>query len=66
MYTERYILRYIEERKVSMNKVKEDTGIDLERLKEKEMELTAGEFFELCVYLSLSPEDVLNWVLLQL
>lgn len=66
MYTERYILRYIEERKVSMDKVKEDTGIDLEKLKEKEMELTASEFFELCVYLSLSPEDVLNWVLLQL
>lgn len=65
MYAEKYILRHIEECNISENKVKEDTGIDLERLREQEMELTAGEFFELCVYLDLSPDEVLDWVLLQ-
>ncbi len=66
MYTEKYILKYIEECKISKDKIKEDTGIDFGRIEEMGLELTAGEFIVLCPYLKLSPEEVMNWVLLQL
>lgn len=65
MYAEEYILRHMEKCEISKDKVKEDTGIDFYKIEEKKLELTAGEFIELCMYLSLSPEDIMNWVLLQ-
>lgn len=58
MYAEKYILDYVEKYSVSKNKIKEETGIDLDVVEKHHLELAAGDFLNLCLYLKLSPEDI--------
>lgn len=58
MYAEKYILDYVEKYSVSKNKIKEETGIDLDAVEKHHLELAAGDFLSLCLYLKLSPEDI--------
>jgi DNA-binding Xre family transcriptional regulator len=58
MYAEKYILEDIERRNLSLDKIKEETGIDVAVLMEEGQELTALDFLNLCIYLRISPEDI--------
>lgn len=64
MYVERYILNYVERCHLSRDKIREDIGIDLEKIDRNQLELTAEEFIKLCMYLQLSPEEITEWMLL--
>lgn len=63
MYVEQYILDHVERCNVSRDKIKEDIGIDLEKIEKNQLELTAEEFIQLCMYLRLSPEEITEWML---
>lgn len=63
MYVEQYILDHVERCNVSRDKIKEDIGIDLEKIEKNQLELTAEEFIQLCMYLRLSPEKITEWML---
>jgi hypothetical protein len=64
MYAEKYILEDIERRNLSVDKIKEETGIDVTVLMDEGQELTALDFLNLCVYLRISPEDIRESMLL--
>jgi hypothetical protein len=60
MYAEKYILEDIERRNISLDKIKEETGIDVTVLMDEGQELNALDFLNLCIYLRISPEDIGN------
>lgn len=63
MKTERYLLEYITSSNLSTEQVKSDTGIDIVDLVRNNGELMAEEFLQMCVYLEINPDDVMNEII---
>lgn len=63
MKAENYILQYILQHNISLVRIEDDTGINLNNVVCKGKDLLADEFITLCVYLGISPDDIRNKVL---
>lgn len=63
MKAENYLLQYILQHNISLGKIEDDTGINLNSVVCKGKELLADDFLTLCVYLGISPDDIRNQVL---
>ena len=63
MKVEQYIKKYIEEHDISVEKVKNETGLDLDNIFEKNDNLLADDFLRLCVYLGITPEEIGDQIL---
>ena len=51
------VVRYLEDNHISAMQIEHDLGISADKLtREKDMELDAAEFLELCRYLNVRPE----------
>lgn len=62
MKAENYLLQYILDHNISLAKIEDDTGINLNGVVSKGKDLLADEFVILCVYLGISPDEVKNRV----
>lgn len=64
MKAEKYLMNYIEQSNISTGQVKADLGIDMDMLMKQQQELLADEFIQLCLYLGVNPDEVMNAVVL--
>lgn len=64
MRAEKYLMNYIEQSNISKGQVKADLGIDMDTLVNEHQELLADEFIQLCLYLGINPDEVMNAVVL--
>lgn len=62
MKAEKYLLDYIIKSNIPMERVKKDVGIDVQALVSSKTELMADEFIQLCIYLGVNPDDMMNEV----
>lgn len=62
MKAEKYLLDYIIKSNIPMERVKNDVGIDVQALVSSKTELMADEFIQLCMYLGVNPDDMMNEV----
>ena len=54
-----YFLEYFEKNRINIKEISEKTGIKIHKIsKEYKTPLTAEEFFRLCVFLRISPEEI--------
>lgn len=62
MKAEKYLLDYMIKTNIPMERVKKDVGIDVQALVNSKKELMADEFIQLCIYLGVNPDDMINEV----
>lgn len=60
MKAERYLLGYIMKSDIPVDRVKSDIGIDIAEVVRNNRELMADEFIQMCIYLGINPDDVMN------
>lgn len=60
MKAERYLLEYMKNANVTTEEMKNSIGIDMQVFEDGKKELMADEFIEVCIYLGVSPDEVLN------
>lgn len=58
MKAEKYLLDYIVSHHISLERIMNDTGIDIEKRVRLKQDLIAEEFLTLCTYLGIRPEDI--------
>lgn len=63
MKAENYLYNYISECNISVEQVKNDIGIDIEKILSGKNELMVDEFLRLCIYLKITPEEVISQIL---
>lgn len=63
MKAEKYLLEHIMRHDISMEKVEQDTGINVKKVLYEEKELQADDFFSLCVYLGVTPDEISDQIL---
>lgn len=63
MKAENYLLQHILDHNISLVKIEDDIGVNLNGVVSKGKELSADEFMTLCVYLGISADEVKNKVL---
>ncbi|MCM1157485.1 MAG: hypothetical protein NC300_08010 [Bacteroidales bacterium] len=63
MKAEKYLLKHIAEHNLSLERIKQETGIDLQAQAEEGKELQADDFLRLCVYLGITVEEVSDQIL---
>ena len=57
-----FFLEYFEKHRINKAWISEKTGIDITKISEEyRQELTASEFLELCAFLQIEPELVLEY-----
>ena len=58
-----FFLEYFEKNRISKMWISENTGIKISKISENYRQpLTGAEFLELCLFLNIKPEDVLEWI----
>ncbi len=60
MKAENYLLEYILKSDISTERIKSDIGIDIAERVHSNGELMADEFMQMCIYLGINPDDVMN------
>lgn len=60
MKAEKYLFDYMIKSNIPMERVKKDVGIDVQALVSSKTELMADEFIQLCIYLGVNPDDMMN------
>lgn len=63
MKAEKYLLDYMKQYSITPKKMKNDIGIDMEIFIDGKDELMADEFIRACIYLGVSPDEVLKAIL---
>ena len=57
-----FFIKYFDENEIKIKWISEKTGIDIAKISEEyRQELTASEFLELCAFLQIEPELVLEY-----
>lgn len=62
MKTEKFLLEHIREHGISEEILERELGFSLEKLVDAKEELPADRFLELCRYLGITPEQVIDRV----
>ena len=62
MKAEKYLLDYMLQCNISQKQVETDKGFNIEKMIQNKQELKADEFIDLCAYLNVDPDDVMNAV----
>lgn len=63
MKAEKYIIHYLREHNIAYDKIKQDIGIDMYKVENRNIDLLADDFLRLCLYLGLTPEEISDQIL---
>lgn len=60
MKAEKFLLDYMLQSDIPVDRVKNDVGIDMEELVNSQRDLMADELIQLCIYLGVDLDDMVN------